>query len=97
MVGRGRIERVEVSVDGGKTWSDAALQEPRLPLAFTRFRLPWQWDGSETLLQSRCTDESGYVQPTREALVEARGTQSDYHCNAIKTWKVGVDGKVTNA
>jgi sulfane dehydrogenase subunit SoxC len=95
--GRGRIERVEVSADGGKSWSDAALQEPRLPIAFTRFRLPWQWDGSETLLQSRATDETGYVQPAREALVEARGTQSQYHCNAVKAWKVAGDGSVTNA
>jgi sulfane dehydrogenase subunit SoxC len=95
--GRGRVERVEVSIDGGKTWRDAALQEPRLPIAFTRFRLPWQWDGSETLLQSRCTDETGYVQPTRAELVEARGLQSDYHCNCVKTWKVAADGSVTNA
>ena len=95
--GQGRVERVEVSVDGGKTWRDASLQEPRLTLAFTRFRLPWQWDGSETLLLSRCTDESGYVQPTREALVAARGTNSFYHCNAIKPWKVAVDGSVTHA
>jgi sulfane dehydrogenase subunit SoxC len=95
--GRGRIERVEVSADGGKSWRDASLQEPRLSMAFTRFRLPWQWDGSETLLLSRATDETGYVQPAREALVEVRGTQSFYHCNAVKAWKVGADGSVTNA
>src|SRR4051794_15715155 len=94
--GRGRIERVEVSADGGKSWRDAALQEPRLPMAFTRFRWPWQWDGSETQLLSRATDETGYVQPSREALVEARGTQSFYHCNAVKGWNVAADGRVTN-
>ncbi|HSU68257.1 MAG TPA: sulfite dehydrogenase [Tepidisphaeraceae bacterium] len=95
--GRGRIERVEISTDGGQTWSDATLQEPRLPMAFTRFRYPWQWDGSQADLQSRCTDESGYVQPTRAALIEARGANSIYHCNAIKSWKVAADGSVTNA
>ena len=66
-------------------------------LAFTRFRFPWQWDGKETVLQSRCTDESGYVQPPLEALVAARGMNSQYHCNAIKPWKVAADGSVTNA
>jgi sulfane dehydrogenase subunit SoxC len=95
--GRGRIERVEVSTDGGASWHDAALQEPRLPIAFTRFRLPWRWEGSEAVLMSRCTDESGYVQPTREELVAVRGTNSQYHCNAIKSWKVAADGAVSNA
>src|SRR5262244_2030223 len=37
--GSGRIERVEITTDGGKTWVNAQLQEPRLPIAFTRFRL----------------------------------------------------------
>ena len=62
--GRGLIRRVEVSTDGGRQWKDASLQEPRLSKAFTRFRLPWNWDGSEAELQSRCTDETGYVQPS---------------------------------
>ena len=67
--GRGAIRRVEVSIDGGKSWQDAVLQEPILPMAFTRFRLPWRWDGVETTMLSRCTDETGYVQPTREDLI----------------------------
>jgi sulfane dehydrogenase subunit SoxC len=95
--GRGRITRVEVSVDGGAKWQDAALQSPVLPKAFTRFRLPWKWDGSEAGLQSRCTDETGYVQPTRDALVEARGVSSQYHNNGIVTWKVSPEGAITHA
>ncbi len=94
--GRGRIEKVEVSTDGGKSWMAAQLQEPRYPKAFTRFRLPWTWDGSEAALASRAYDETGYVQPTRDALVEARGKNSNYHCNAIKVWKVQADGSVIN-
>ncbi|HWB97219.1 MAG TPA: hypothetical protein VG672_10965, partial [Bryobacteraceae bacterium] len=95
--GRGRIERVEVSTDAGQTWRDAVLQEPRLSMAFTRFRFPWQWDGSPVVLQSRCTDQTSYVQPTKEALVAARGKNSQYHYNGIQAWKVLSDGKVTNA
>ncbi len=94
--GRGMIARVEVSVDGGRTWRIARLQEPVLPQCHTRFRFGWRWNGEEALLQSRCTDETGYVQPSRAALVAARGTHSVYHYNAIQSWKVGRDGQVTN-
>jgi sulfane dehydrogenase subunit SoxC len=94
--GRGRIERVEVTVDGGLTWQRAQLQEPRLPIAFTRFRYAWRFDGREAVIASRATDETGYVQPSREALIAARGLNSGYHFNGIKFWKVQTGGMVTN-
>jgi sulfane dehydrogenase subunit SoxC len=94
--GRGRIERVEITTDGGRSWVKAALQEPRLPIAFTRFRLPWRFEGREAVIGSRAVDETGYVQPTREALIAVRGTNSGYHFNGIKFWKVGPDGMVSN-
>jgi sulfane dehydrogenase subunit SoxC len=95
--GRGTIERVDVSTDGGKTWQKATLQEPRLPKAFTRFRLPWEWDGQPVELLSRAVDSSGYVQPSREELTEARGLNSNYHYNGIKSWSIAADGSVKNA
>jgi sulfane dehydrogenase subunit SoxC len=95
--GRGRVRRVEVSFDGGKTWRDAVLQGPVLRFAHTRFRFPWRWDGSEAVLQSRCTDETGYVQPTLGELVKVRGLNSIFHNNAIQSWKVAADGTVHNA
>jgi sulfane dehydrogenase subunit SoxC len=94
--GRGRIERVEITTDGGRSWVRARLQEPRLPIAFTRFRLPWRFDGREAVIASRAVDETGYVQPTREALIAARGLNSNYHFNGIKLWKVQANGTVTN-
>ena len=94
--GSGRIDRVEITTDGGKSWVDAQLQEPRLPIAFTRFRLPWRFDGREAVIASRATDESGYIQPSREALIAVRGTNSAYHFNGTKFWKVHADGTVTN-
>ena len=98
--GRGAIRRVEVSTDGGKTWRTASLQEPVLPICHTRFRFPWKWDGGEAILQSRCTDDTGYVQPTLGQLIAVRGLNgplgSIYHLNAIQSWHVAADGKVTN-
>ncbi len=94
--GRGRIAQVEVSTDGGRSWQQAVLQDPILPKCHTRFRLPWRWSGEDVILQSRCLDETGYVQPTRAALVAVRGVNSVYHYNAIQSWKVAADGQVSN-
>jgi len=98
--GRGRITRVEVSTDTGKTWAEAHLNGPVLPKAATRFSLPWKWDGGEAALESRCIDETGYVQPTRDQLVEIRGLRAGpdgfNHYNGIKTWFVHRDGKVSH-
>src|SRR5262245_44517877 len=94
--GSGRIERVEITTDGGKSWVNAQLQEPRLPNAFTRFRLTWRFDGREAVIASRATDQTGYVQPSREELIAVRGTNSGYHFNGMKFWKVHADGTVTN-
>jgi sulfane dehydrogenase subunit SoxC len=71
--GTGRISKVMVSADGGRSWSEALLQEPVLSKAFTRFRMPWRWDGGPAILQSRAWDEAGNVQPTRAQFVAQRG------------------------
>ena len=98
--GRGTIRRVDVSTDGGQTWRPATLQNPVLPICHTRFRLPWRWDGKPAILQSRCADDTGYVQPTLGQLVAERGLNgplgSIYHLNAIQSWAVAADGKVSN-
>jgi sulfane dehydrogenase subunit SoxC len=98
--GRGKIKRVDVSTDGGKTWALAELQPPVLSKSLTQFRFPWNWNRHETIIQSRCTDETGYAQPTRDALVKVRGLNgpfgSFYHYNAIQSWKVANDGSIHN-
>lgn len=93
--GRGRIARVDISTDGGRRWTQAELQDPVLPKALTRFRLMWNWDGRETTILSRATDETGAVQPTREAFVAARGAGTDYHFSWIRSWRVAADGRVS--
>ena len=84
--GRGRITNVEVSVDGGDSWEQAK--------AHVRFRHPWNWTGDPAEIMSRATDETGYVQPTWEALRAARGPNTRYHQNPITSWAIADDGQV---
>lgn len=94
--GAGRIRRVDVSADGGRSWAQAALSEPVLPKALTRFRMAWRWNGGPAVLQSRAVDETGAVQPTRAALMSERGSQYRYHYHAIQSWAVSTAGRVSN-
>ena len=94
--GRGKVSKVEVSTDGGKAWQAAVLDDPLMTKAVVRFRLPWQWDGQATVILSRCIDETGYVQPTRDQFLADRGPNSTYHYNGIKSWRVEADGSVKN-
>ena len=94
--GRGRVVKVEISVDGGHQWQVAQLQEPVFQKCHTRFRFPWRWNGQKAVLQSRCVDETGYVQPSRRELVKVRGTNSLYHYNAIQSWRGEPDGRIRN-
>lgn len=101
--GNGRIARVMVSADGGQTWAQAALQAPVMPKSFTRFRVPWQWNGGPAVLQSRAWDEAGHVQPTRAEIIAARGQASrvppvtafvSQHYNGPTSWAIDANGGV---
>jgi sulfane dehydrogenase subunit SoxC len=101
--GTGRISKVMVSADGGKSWAQAALQAPVLSKAFTRFRMPWRWDGGPAILQSRAWDEAGNVQPTRAQIVAERGETKtvpnvlgfpSQHFNGVTSWSVERNGEV---
>jgi len=93
--GRGKVIKVEVSTDSGKTWEIAKLQEPVLSKAHTYFRYLWNWDGSSTEILSRVTDETGYLQPTLKQLVEVRGPNiGGYHMNPVTAWQIRKDGSV---
>jgi sulfane dehydrogenase subunit SoxC len=94
--GHGKITRVDVSLDGGITWETARLGKQGDTKALTRFYFDMDWDGSEMLMQSRAMDDTGYVQPTKEALREMRGENSVYHNNCIQTWFVNAEGIAEN-
>lgn len=94
--GNGKITRVDVSIDGGRNWYEAKLQEPVLNKSLTAFRAPFEWSGAEMVIMSRAIDETGYVQPSLEQLKEVRGEFSFYHNNATQPWRINSDGEVTN-
>jgi sulfane dehydrogenase subunit SoxC len=102
--GTGRIQRVAVTADGGKTWADAALQGPVNPKAFTRFHIPWKWDGTPAVISSRAWDESGNVQPLRSEFVAQRGQTKEpvknllpnQHYNSLTSWGVASSGEISH-
>jgi sulfane dehydrogenase subunit SoxC len=94
--GKGKIKRVDVSMDGGRNWRPARLEGLVMPKALTRFNIDWAWDGKPAILQSRAMDETGFVQPTYKQLRAVRGTRSIYHNNAIQSWLVQENGEVKN-
>ncbi|KQT09327.1 sulfite dehydrogenase [Ramlibacter sp. Leaf400] len=94
--GRGKVRQVDVSVDGGRNWRVARLQDPVMSKCLTRFSLDWVWDGKPAILQSRARDETGYVQPGYPQLRAVRGSRSIYHNNAIQSWLVEQSGEVKN-
>ena len=99
--GTGTITKVLVSADGGKSWGEAAVEGPAVPKAFTRFRMPWRWDGQPVIITSRAWDDSGAVQPLRADFIKVRGetkepVKSPYafpnnHYNSLTAW--GIDSK----
>jgi sulfane dehydrogenase subunit SoxC len=95
--GCGAVSRVEVSIDGGRTWNDAQVQEPVRRIALTRFTIPWTWNGEEAVLQSRCIDDKGQVQPSLAEERKFWGTSDPANRNSIQPWRVTRDGSVVNA
>jgi sulfane dehydrogenase subunit SoxC len=95
--GRGKIKRVDVSIDGGRNWREARLQTPVMSKCLTRFQLPLKWTASEPLLlMSRAIDETGHIQPTYAENRAVRGSRSIYHNNSIQTWLIEPSGEVKN-
>ncbi len=102
LVRRRRHQTVEVSTDGGKHWKDAEIKGTPQRMAHTRFSINWNWDGNETELLSRCTDELGQVQPSRAQVAKFWNVPLDpsYSVpgldNTIQPWRIASDGSVHN-
>ena len=94
--GHGAVRRVEVSTDGGSSWQTAALDGRAPRFAPVRFRMNWAWDGAPATLLSRATDQTGHRQETRAEWSARFAHGHLYHCNAIQSWRIEADGRVTN-
>ena len=94
--GAGRIRTVEISVDGGRTWAEAQLDDHVLPKCATRFRAAWQWSGAPATIMSRAVDEHGVIQPSREAVMRGRSPGGFYHMNPIQAWRISDQGEARN-
>lgn len=96
--GMGKVEAVDITLDGGRSWRQAALEEPVLDKCLTRFRYNWNWEGGPARIASRAMDSTGYVQPTVEELAKVREiTGFVQHHNGIFPWEVTEAGEVRNA
>ena len=96
--GRGRVTAVDVSVDGGKNWQPATLEEPVIDKCLARFRYRWNWDGRPAVIASRAVDSTGYVQPTVQDIMKSRAIAGFVqHHNGVFPWSVSVGGEVRNA
>jgi sulfane dehydrogenase subunit SoxC len=94
--GRGKVSKVDISVDGGRNWKRATLSLDPLAKAFVEFTFEWKWDGKATVLLSRAVDEAGHVQPYFKQISDVRGFNSQSHNNSIQAWSVNTQGEVHN-
>jgi sulfane dehydrogenase subunit SoxC len=100
--GGGAVRRVEVSTDGGRRWQNAEIKGTAHRMAHTRFGYQWNWDGQQTEILSRCTDEIGQVQPSRAQVARFWNVPLDpaYRVpgldNTIQPWRIAGDGSVHN-
>ena len=99
--GNGKIKRVKYLLMVGKigVWLNCKAPFSNLP---HKIQISLAWDGGEAVLQSRCQDETGYIQPTIKQLVDVRGLDghakfgSVYHLNGIQSWSINKKGEVKN-
>jgi sulfane dehydrogenase subunit SoxC len=67
---QGKIDRVEYSLDQGKSWQQARLREPNISKAWVRWDGEWDGRPGKYLIRVRATDERGNTQPERVAFNE---------------------------
>lgn len=84
--GAAHIKRVEVSDDGGVTWSAADLAGPRYRYAWQQWNFMWTPKAAgHYTLAARATDEAGNVQP-----METRWNSLGYIINGVRPVRVEV-------
>ena len=94
--GLGKIKKIEVSTDKGKTWNTAQINGANQQLSPVRFRYNWIWNGEECSIESRATDSKNNVQPQRKDWSIKYGLGHLYHNNSIQIWRIMPDGQIYN-
>ncbi len=85
MGGNVGVKRVEVSADGGKTWSDARLGSDEGRYSFRRFEAQVPVARGAVTLMSRATNAEGAVQP-----VKANWNPGGYMRNCVEPCPVEI-------
>lgn len=83
----GTIARVDVSLNGGKSWKPAELVGPNLPRAGVRWELPFEAEAGEMTISPRATDEAGNRQPE---LSQQRWNKKGYLFGAVVPHPVSI-------
>ncbi len=83
--GRAPVTKVEVSVDGGRTWAAADLGDEGSPFAWRSWTFAWNAKAGEHELCVRATDGAGNVQPVGQSW-SSEGVQN----NAVQRVRVVV-------
>ena len=94
--GLGKIKKVEVSTDKGKTWNTAQIDGANQQLSPVRFRYNWIWNGEECSIESRATDSKNNIHPQRKDWSIKYGLGHLYHNNSIQIWRIMPDGQIYN-
>lgn len=94
--GQGKIKKVEISTDSGKTWKRSKIEGANQPFSPVRFRYNWIWDGVECTLESRATDSKNNIQPQRLKWAKQYQLGHLYHNNSIQIWRISNKGKIFN-
>ena len=86
------INQVQISINGGKSWINAELNERNSHI--TTFNYEFNRTGKTLMIQSRCIDNKGYTQPSRKKFLKEMGSNAYYHFNAITSIKLKSNGTI---
>jgi DMSO/TMAO reductase YedYZ molybdopterin-dependent catalytic subunit len=64
--GRLSVARVDVSADGGSSWSEARIEQPASSHSWTTWMFEWNATPGAYVLCARATDSEGHTQPMQQ-------------------------------
>ena len=86
--GTSRIDSVEISSDGGKTWRRAEIKRPKSPYAWHPWSLGIELSAGKVTILARATDALGRTQPLDGTIA---WNPAGYAWNGVDSVAVTVD------